>query len=84
MVPSTALSWPVRERRSIRQHPVHDHGELAASATLAFCMPARLASFMAQLLRLAQPLTGLVRMTLAASPPSPIFEIRPLTSVSPD
>ena len=40
---------------------------LRASATLAFFMPARLASFMAQLLRLAQPLTGLVRMTLAAS-----------------
>ena len=56
---------------------------LRASATLAFFMPARLASFMAQLLR-ADPLTGLVRMTWAASnravrtPLSPFFDIRPV------
>ena len=39
---------------------------LRASAPFAFFIPARLASFIAQLLRLA-PFTGRVNMTLAAS-----------------
>src|SRR5208282_530220 len=40
---------------------------LRASATLALDMPARLASFIAQLFSDVAPLSGLVRITLAAS-----------------
>jgi len=40
---------------------------LRASATLAFFIPLRLASFIAQLFNAVQPLSGLVRMMLAAS-----------------
>ena len=62
---------------------------LRARATLAFVIPARLASLKAQLLR-PSPLTGRVKTICAASNrtartlPSPVFEIRPVTSVSPD
>jgi hypothetical protein len=60
-----------------------------ASATFAFVIPARRASFIAQLLS-PDPLIGRVSMTFAASYSavrtlaSPILVIRPLTSVSPD
>jgi hypothetical protein len=62
---------------------------LQASAILALRMPARAARRIPQLFRL-EPLTGRVRMTLGrlieggGTPPSPILEMRPVTSVSPD
>jgi hypothetical protein len=63
---------------------------LRASATLAFFIPLRLASFIAQLFNAVQPLSGLVRMMWAPSyraartQASPIFEMRPSMFVSPD
>jgi hypothetical protein len=63
---------------------------LRASATLAFFIPLRLASFIAQLFNAVQPFSGFVRMMLAASQrtvrsdASPIFEMRPSMSVSAD
>src|SRR5918998_3929829 len=60
-----------------------------ASATLALRRPARLAMRAAQLFS-AEPFTGRVRMTFAASysavrtPASPTLLMRPVTSVSPD
>ena len=45
---STALRLLGRKGRGIGQHPMHDHtASLRASATLAFFIPARLASFIA-------------------------------------
>ena len=40
---------------------------LRANATLAFFIPLRFASFIAQLFNAVQPLRGLVKMMLAAS-----------------
>jgi hypothetical protein len=62
---------------------------LRAKATFALRTPARFATASAQRFS-AEPFTGRVRMMFAASysavrtAPSPIFEIRPVTSVSPD
>ena len=55
------------EQRSIDQHAMHDHGELAGERTFAFFMPARLASRIAQLLSAVQPLSGWVRIMWPAS-----------------
>src|SRR5919106_2448381 len=86
------------EGRAVGEHAVQDHGELAGERhprvmargqLLAFCIPARPATRIAQLFEV-EPLTGRARITCAASqsaartPASPSFEIRPVTSVSPD
>ena len=57
----------ITETNTIGQHPMHDDGEFACNATLALFIPLRLASFIAQLFKAVQPLSGLVRMTWAAS-----------------
>ena len=51
---------------SIDQHAVQNHGELAGEPTFALRMPARAAKRIPQLFNV-EPLTGRVRMTLAAS-----------------
>ena len=68
---------------------MHHDRELARQRHFRLLMPARLAMLLAQLFS-AEPFTGRVRMTCAASysavrtPASPILQIRPVTSFSPD
>ena len=55
------------EFRTVDEHSVQNHpASLRATATLALRMPARAATRIPQLFR-SEPLTGRVRMTLAAS-----------------
>jgi hypothetical protein len=50
----------ITEAHAIGEHPMHDDASLRASATLAFFIPLRLASFTAQLFNAVQTLSGLV------------------------
>jgi len=80
----------IDERSAVNKHAVHDHCELAGKRHFGLLHPARSAIRIAQLFSAVHPLTGLVRMTWAPSKStarteaSPIFEMRPLKSVSPD
>jgi hypothetical protein len=64
---STLGLAPHRRRRRIPDLDPMMTASLGASATLAFFILLRLASFIAQLCNAVQPLSGLVRMMLAAS-----------------
>src|SRR5262249_23948906 len=90
-VPSTALRWLVRERRAIGQHPMHDDGEVAGQPHLGFLHPAPPGELHRPALHCRATLEGLDQNDVggfvknrARTHASPIFEMRPSMSVSPD